>query len=52
MKPGDVLVDDYLKYRQRWEEAGVIFIYYSDVDGALAEIGRLFPLKTGVRFRC
>lgn len=46
MKPGDVLVDDYLKYRPRWEEAGGIFIHYTDADSALAEIGRHFPLKT------
>lgn len=24
MRPGDVLVDDYLKYRQRWEEARLL----------------------------
>jgi hypothetical protein len=46
MKPGDVLVDDYLKYRQLWEEAGGIFIHYSDTDNAIAEIGKHFPLKT------
>jgi len=46
MKSGDVLVDDYLKYRQRWEEAGGIFIYYSNADSAIAEIGRHFPIKT------
>ena len=26
--PGDVLVDDYLKYKQQWEEAGGIFIHH------------------------
>lgn len=46
MKPGDVLVDDYLKYRQRWEEAGGMFIHYSDADSAIAEIGKYFPIKT------
>jgi hypothetical protein len=28
MSPGDVLVDDYLRYRELWENAGGIFIYH------------------------
>jgi len=28
MKPGDVLVDDYLKYRDRWIEAGGEFVHF------------------------
>jgi len=30
MKPGDVLIDDYLKYRELWIEAGGVFIHYED----------------------
>lgn len=29
MKPGDVLVDDYLKYKHLWEEAGGVFIHHT-----------------------
>ena len=42
MKPGDVLLDDYLKYHQRWEEAGGIFIYHTDADATLVEIRKYF----------
>lgn len=38
MKPGDVLVDDWPKYRTLWEEAGGIFILYKDLTQALVEI--------------
>jgi hypothetical protein len=42
---GDVLVDDTLKYRQRWEDAGGIFIHYRSVDQALEELAGFFPLN-------
>jgi hypothetical protein len=28
-RPGDVLVDDMLKYRDRWEAAGGVFVHYT-----------------------
>jgi hypothetical protein len=28
MRPGDVLVDDFLKYKHLWEEAGGVFIHH------------------------
>lgn len=28
-RPGDILVDDYLKYRHLWEEAGGVFIHHT-----------------------
>lgn len=46
MQPGDVLVDDYLKYRSRWEEAGGIFIHHASAQStiaALEQIGLLPP---------
>lgn len=42
---GDVLVDDTLKHRHLWEEAGGIFIHYRGVDQALDELADYFPLK-------
>lgn len=27
-RPGDILVDDYLKYRHLWEQAGGIFVHH------------------------
>ena len=42
---GDVLVDDTLKYRQRWEDAGGVFIHYRDVDQVLEELAGYFPLS-------
>ena len=37
-QPGDVLVDDTLKHRQRWEDAGGIFVHHVDVASTLAEL--------------
>ena len=41
---GDVLVDDTLKHRHLWEEAGGIFVHHRDVDETLKELAELFPL--------
>lgn len=41
---GDVLVDDTLKHRHLWEEAGGIFVHHRDVDDTLDALGRLYPL--------
>jgi hypothetical protein len=34
-RPGDVLVDDYLKYRPRWEEMGGIFVHHRSAHDSL-----------------
>lgn len=41
---GDVLVDDTLKYRHLWEDAGGIFVHHQAVDATLKELAGLFPL--------
>jgi hypothetical protein len=41
---GDVLVDDTLKHRHLWEEAGGIFIHHRSVEGTLDELAAYFPL--------
>jgi hypothetical protein len=41
MRPGDVLVDDYLKYRHLWEEAGGIFIHHTSAGQTIAELRRI-----------
>lgn len=33
-KPGDVLVDDMLRYKDRWEDAGGVFIHFTGDVGA------------------
>ena len=43
-RAGDVLVDDTLKHRHLWEEAGGIFVHHRNVDETLEELGKLFPL--------
>lgn len=40
-KPGDVLVDDYLKYRVAWEDAGGVFVHHKSAAESIAEIGEL-----------
>lgn len=46
LRPGDVLVDDYLKYRYRWEEAGGIFIHHTSASSTIAALERIGVLKT------
>jgi hypothetical protein len=46
MKAGDILVDDYLKYRHLWVDAGGIFVHYNNQSPTsaaetLAELARL-----------
>lgn len=40
---GDVLVDDTLKHRHLWEEAGGIFIHHQSAAQSIAELKRLWP---------
>jgi 5'(3')-deoxyribonucleotidase len=44
---GDVLVDDTLKHRALWEEAGGIFIHHENARESLAELARWFPSLEG-----
>jgi hypothetical protein len=41
LRAGDILVDDYLKYRSRWEEKGGIFIHHTSAKASIAELERL-----------
>jgi hypothetical protein len=43
MQPGDVLVDDSLTHRARWEEAGGTFVHHKTARASLEELARLFP---------
>lgn len=43
-KDGDVLVDDTVKHRHLWEEAGGVFVHHRNVDETLAELAQIFPL--------
>lgn len=45
MKSGDVLVDDFLKYRESWENAGGLFIHHTSANRTLAELTRIGMLK-------
>ena len=40
-KPGDILVDDYPRYRSLWEDAGGIFILHTSADQSLRELGEV-----------
>jgi 5'(3')-deoxyribonucleotidase len=42
MLPGDVIIDDYLKYKHIWEGAGGTFILYKNADQALEELWRIW----------
>jgi 5'(3')-deoxyribonucleotidase len=44
--PGDVLVDDYLKYKDAWEQAGGVFVHHAS---ARATIARLAEIGLDVR---
>jgi hypothetical protein len=38
-----VLVDDTLKHRHLWEEAGGIFVHHRNIDETLAELAQILP---------
>jgi hypothetical protein len=47
MKPGDVLVDDFLKYRHLWEETGGVFIHHTSAAESLRQLAELgFDVRT------
>jgi hypothetical protein len=41
---GDVLVDDTVKHRHLWEEAGGIFIHHTSAESTLTQLAPLFAL--------
>jgi hypothetical protein len=43
-KEGDVLVDDQLRHRDRWEEVGGIFIHHKDAESSIEELKAWFEL--------
>jgi hypothetical protein len=42
-KPGDVLIDDWSRYRDKWEAAGGVFIHHASVTQSLAALWRTYP---------
>lgn len=44
-KPGDVLIDDYLKYRHLWENVGGIFIHHTSAARSIAKLRDLIAYK-------
>lgn len=38
---GDVLVDDYLKYKQQWEDAGGFFVHHISARGTVIQLAEL-----------
>lgn len=45
MQPGDVLVDDFLKYKHLWEEAGGIFVHHTSASSSIAKLQELGVLQ-------
>ena len=43
-KEGDVLVDDQLRHRHRWEEAGGIFVHHRSAAETIEQLGAWFPI--------
>lgn len=44
--PGDILVDDYLRYKAQWERAGGVFIHHSSARESIDHMARLgVPVK-------
>ena len=42
-RDGDILVDDTLRYRELWEQAGGIFVHHRDAEATLAELRLIAP---------
>lgn len=45
-KAGDVLVDDYLKYRHLWVEMGGIFVHHKTAEDSIRDIGEYIDLRS------
>jgi hypothetical protein len=43
-KEGDVLVDDQLRHRDRWEEIGGIFIHHKNAADSIEQLRAYFPI--------
>jgi hypothetical protein len=39
--PGDILVDDYLKYQYLWEDVGGIFIHQTSAEDSIDQLAQL-----------
>jgi hypothetical protein len=48
-KEGDVLVDDQLKHRHLWEEAGGVFIHHKSAAESLGALAAYFPVKASAQ---
>lgn len=47
-RPGDILVDDYLKYRHLWEQVGGVFVYHQTAKQTLESLVKLGVPVRGV----
>jgi hypothetical protein len=43
-REGDVLVDDQVRHRDRWEEVGGIFVHHKNARQSIEELRQYFPL--------
>jgi hypothetical protein len=43
MKGADVLVDDRANHRDKWEDAGGIFIHHRDARSSLERLAEIYP---------
>jgi hypothetical protein len=43
MKGADVLVDDRANHRDKWEDAGGIFIHHKDARSSLERLAEIYP---------
>lgn len=48
--PGDVLVDDYLRYRDLWEAAGGIFVHHTSAAASIRQLESLGLLRPATTF--
>jgi hypothetical protein len=44
-KPGDILIDDWEKYRRKWEKAGGIWITHTSAANTIAQLSALSLLR-------
>lgn len=43
--PGDVIIDDWVKYKHMWERAGGTFILHTSAKQSLEELGRVWRTR-------
>jgi hypothetical protein len=52
MKPGDILVDDWPRYRDLWENAGGVFILHTSAVDSIERVKAIYAADENIAIDC